>query len=151
MQYQQVGDYSYMIRLQSGEPVIETLTAFLRRIEAGFAGMSAFGAVEWAELAYWNSDTEQYEYRKFEEQMEVVSLGGNCSLKEGEPFLHVHCVLSRHDYSVLGGHLTEARVRPTLEVLLQTGPSQVRRTQDVDSGLYLLDLADKPPQVDDSR
>ena len=83
--------------------------------------------------------------------MEVVSLGGNCSLKEdetglGNPFLHVHCVLSRRDYSVVGGHLREARVRPTLEVWLRTSPTPVRRAHDDATGLDLLDLEGSLPR-----
>src|SRR5438067_5915617 len=100
MRFQQVGDNAYILRLYSGEPIVESLTAFLGKLGAGLASISAIGAVEWAELAYWNAQTKEYEHRRFDEQMEVVSLGGDCSLKEDEtgqskPFLHVHCVLSR--------------------------------------------------------
>ena len=156
MQFQQTDDNSYILRLYSGELVIETLTGFLKELGVGFASMSAIGAVEWAKLAYWNASTEQYEFRRFEEQMEMVSLSGNCSLKEGatgqgDAFLHVHCVLGKHDYSVVGGHLTEAQVRPTLEVWLQTRSNPVRRTHDPESGLDLLDLAGKLDQAGEAE
>lgn len=140
MQFQQFGE-EYIVRLESGEPVMETLTAFLRERNVGFAQAVAIGAVRWAELGYWNADTRDYEFRVFSEQMEVVSFAGNCSIRDGEPFLHIHCTLGRQDFSLIGGHLKEASAHPTLEVWLQTETARVRRARDQDSGLYLLVLA----------
>src|SRR5688500_18017653 len=100
MQFQRM-DNTYIVRLLSGEPVIETLTAFLRDEGVHFASISALGAVEWAELAYWNAESQVYEYRTFEEQAEVVSFLGNCAQKEDGAFLHIHCVLGRRDYTVI--------------------------------------------------
>jgi predicted DNA-binding protein with PD1-like motif len=105
--------------------------------------VSGAGAVEWARLGYWNPDTRAYEYRDFPEQLEVVSFQGDASLKAGEPFLHLHGVFSRRDFSTVGGHIKEARVRPTLEVWLRTEATPVRRARDVASGLDLLDLPER--------
>jgi predicted DNA-binding protein with PD1-like motif len=70
----------------------------------------------------------------------VVSFQGNAALKDGAPFLHIHGVFGRQDFSVYGGHVKEARVRPTLEVWLRTENVPVRRTRDEATGLDLLDL-----------
>ncbi|HLH25268.1 MAG TPA: DUF296 domain-containing protein [Chloroflexota bacterium] len=144
MRFQRFGD-RYILRLETGEPVVETLTAFLRDEEIMFANVSAAGAVQWACLGYWNPTTEQYEYRELAEQLEVVSFQGNASLKDGAPFLHIHGVFGRHDFSVYGGHVKEARVRPTLEVWLRTEDVPVRRTRDAATGLDLLDLPECLP------
>ncbi|HEY0072233.1 MAG TPA: PPC domain-containing DNA-binding protein [Chloroflexia bacterium] len=130
----------YIVRLESGEPVMEMLTAFMQAIGVGFAYIGAIGAVRWARLGYWNPQTKEYEFRDFDEQLEVLSLQGDCSQKDGEPFLHIHCVLGRRDFSTIGGHLNEARVHPTLEVWIRTESAQVSRGPDPASGLDLLDL-----------
>jgi predicted DNA-binding protein with PD1-like motif len=143
VQFQQFDD-RYIVRLESGEPVIETLTAFLRTEGVEFANVSAAGAVESVRLGYWNPSTRAYEYREVEEQMEVVSFQGNASLKDGEPFLHIHGVFGRRDFSVVGGHVKEARVHPTLEAWLRTESLPVRRTRDPATGLDLLDLPERP-------
>jgi len=142
MRFQQFGE-RYIVRLQSGEPVIETLTAFLKEQDIEFATLSAAGAVQWVRLGYWNADTRAYEYREWEEQMEVVSFEGNSALKDGDPFLHLHGVFGRRDFTVIGGHIKEAHVHPTLEVWLRTERIPVRRTPDEASGLDLLDLPDQ--------
>ena len=144
MRFQKFGD-RYIVRLESGEPVIESLTGFLRDERIEFANLSAAGAVRWVHLGYWNAETRAYEYREVAEQLEVVSFQGNGSLKDGEPFLHLHGVFGRRDFSVLGGHIKEARVHPTLEVWLRTEDIAVRRAKDQASGLDLLDLPTRAP------
>jgi predicted DNA-binding protein with PD1-like motif len=39
------------------------------------------------------------------EPMEIVSLYGNISLKDGKPFVHAHVVLSDEKGNARGGHL----------------------------------------------
>jgi predicted DNA-binding protein with PD1-like motif len=143
MRFQQFDD-RYIVRLEDGEPVMQTLTAFLGGQGVAFANLSAAGAVQWARLGYWNAETRVYEYREFEEQLEVVSFQGNASRKVGEPFLHIHGVFGRRDFTVLGGHVQEARVHPTLEVWLRTEVLPVRRAKDRATGLDLLDLPERP-------
>ena len=139
MEYQKLGD-RYIVRLKSGEELMSTLTDFLKREGVQFANLSAAGAVEWIRLGYWNAETREYEYREFEEQLEIVSFQGNCSIKDGQPFLHLHGVFGRRDFSVIGGHIKEARIHPTIEVWLYTEDIAVRRTADQATGLDLLDL-----------
>ncbi len=47
--------------------------------------------------------------------------------------------LGLRDRSARGGHLFEATVRPTVELVLNTYPRPVRRKIDPDTGLPLLD------------
>jgi Plants and Prokaryotes Conserved (PCC) domain len=57
------------------------------------------------------------------------------------PALHLHAVLGKADGSVVGGHLIEAYVRPTLEVILIQPPSYLRKRKDPETGLALIDIA----------
>ncbi|MCA1647396.1 MAG: hypothetical protein LC797_18705 [Chloroflexi bacterium] len=68
---------------------------------------------------------------------------GNSALKAGKPFLHLHGVFGRNDFSAVAGHIKEARVHPTLEVWLRSEEVAVRRSHDATSGLDLLDLPDQ--------
>jgi uncharacterized protein len=142
MRFQQFND-RYVVRLESGESVIQCLTDFLKSERVGFATLTAAGAVSWVHLGYWNPSTKSYEYREFEEQLELVSFEGNSSLKEGAPFLHLHGVFGRRDFSVIGGHIKEARVHPTFEVWLRTEDIAVERKHEPSTGLDLLDLPER--------
>jgi uncharacterized protein len=139
MRFQRSGE-RYIVRLASGEPVIEGLTGLLRSQGVQFANVSAAGAVRSVRLGYWNAESRAYEYRDFEEQLEVVSFQGNASLKQGAPFLHIHGVFGRRDFSTVGGHVKEAVAHPTMEVWLRTEDIAVHRAKDEASGLDLLDL-----------
>jgi predicted DNA-binding protein with PD1-like motif len=143
MRFQRFGD-RYIVRLESGEAVFETLVAFLQAQDVEFSNVSAAGAVRAVTLGHWNAATKEYEYRDVEEQLEVVSFQGNSSLKDGKPFLHVHGVFGRRDFTVYGGHVKEATVHPTLEAWLRTEDVPVRRAHDEASGLDLLDLPGQP-------
>jgi hypothetical protein len=55
--------------------------------------------------------------------------------------LHLHAILGNADGSVVGGHLIEAFVRPTLEGILIQPPSYLRKRKDPETGLALIDIA----------
>lgn len=58
---------------------------------------------------------------------EVLSLQGNVSLKEGEPFVHLHVSLADEDLNARGGHLFSGTVAMTIELLmLELGTDLVR-------------------------
>jgi hypothetical protein len=58
--------------------------------------------------------------------------------KEKKPRLHAHVVVGKRDGTAHGGHLLQARVRPTLEVILTESASYLARRHDPESGLALI-------------
>ncbi len=71
--------------------------------------------------------------------MEVVSLIGDIAVdKSNQPKLHAHVAVAKRDGSMMGGHLMDARVRPTLEVMLEESPAVLRRQMDPESGIALI-------------
>jgi predicted DNA-binding protein with PD1-like motif len=72
-----------------------------------------------------------------DEQIEVLAFTGDVAVDEdGEPQLHAHVVVGKAH----GGHLLEARVWPTLEVVLAQPPTPLRERLDPATGLALIDL-----------
>ena len=131
-------DERFIVRIEAGERVVATLLDGLRREGVGFANLSRQGLS--ARLGFWKPDQRADDDREFDEQLEVVSFVGNASVRDGEPFLHLHVALGRADLSVVGGHLDEAVVHPTIEVWLRTEDVDVQRRRDPATGLDLLDL-----------
>jgi predicted DNA-binding protein with PD1-like motif len=139
MEFQRFGD-RYQLRFESGEKVAETLTAWLKQREMGYATMTGLGAVSRATVSYWNAKKKKYETHTLKEQLEVVSLIGNVTIKDGAPFTHIHVGLGRRDLLIVGGHFNDATVHPTLEISLQPEPASVHRILDESCGLYVMDL-----------
>jgi predicted DNA-binding protein with PD1-like motif len=129
---------TYAVALETGEEVMRTLDAFLNRHDIDTASVSAIGAFQRAVVGYFDWETKQYRRIPVDEQVEVLSLLGDVAIAEGAPSLHVHVVLGRSDGSVIGGHLLEAHVRPTLEVILTQPPSYLRKRKDPVTGLALI-------------
>ncbi len=142
MQFQRFGD-RVQLRFESGENVAATLLEWLASENVGYATMTGLGAVSNATVSYWNSETREYEQHQLDEQMEVVSLVGNVSIKDAEPFTHIHVTLGRRDLSIVGGHLNDAVVHPNLELWLRPEATAIERTLDENSGLYLMDLTER--------
>ncbi len=131
----------YAAVLDIGDEVAECLTRLAadERLTAG--QVSAIGAFESATLAFWDWEKKDYEKIPVREQVEVLSLAGDMTLDEtGGPKLHLHAVLGRRDGTTIGGHLLQARVRPTLEVIVNESPAHLRRVHDPRTGLALIRL-----------
>ncbi len=60
----------------------------------------------------------------------------------GEPMLHAHVVVGKSDGTAHGGHLLEASVRPTMELIIMESSQHLRRRMREDVGAALLDLSD---------
>jgi predicted DNA-binding protein with PD1-like motif len=77
------------------------------------------------------------------EQVEVLSLTGNIAANDGKPKIHAHVVLGKADGTAVGGHLLQATVWPTLELIVEESPVHMHRKSDPETGLALLELNNK--------
>lgn len=142
MQYVREGE-RFQLRFLSGEAFPGPLIEFLGREQIGYAALTGLGAVRGVTVSYWNSETQAYEQHEIDEQMEVVSLVGNVTLRDDAPFIHAHVSLGRSDLSVIGGHVNQLVVHPTLEVWLRPDATPVRRDLDDSCGLYVMQLPEQ--------
>lgn len=133
----------YLIRLQTGEGIIESLTAFCQRHKIKAAVFQGIGTCCRAELGYFRLSKKSYSFRTFRGDYEIASLQGNVSLLAGKPFVHAHIVLGGPDFASRSGHLKEALVQATCEVVLRPLPSGLRRKPDPATGLNLWDWASR--------
>ena len=131
---------TYAVVLDTGDEVIAELGKFVRAQEVEAASVTAIGAFSRAVLGYFQWETKQYKKIAVDQQVEVLSLLGDVAVGDQGPTLHLHAVLGKADGSVVGGHLIEAHVRPTLEVILIQPPSYLRKRKDPETGLALIDI-----------
>ncbi len=92
-------------------------------------------------LGYFDWNVKDYKRNPLREQVEVLSLIGDVAWDElTGPKVHAHVVVGRSDGTTRGGHLLEAHVRPTLEVILVESPAHLRKKYDPESKLALIRL-----------
>ncbi len=129
---------AWALILQTGEEFTDSLNRFAREKDLNAASFTAIGAFQKAVLGYYEWDRKDYKRIPLDEQVEVLALTGDISLEDGQRKLHAHAVVGRSDGSVRGGHLMEAHIRPTLEIVIRESPQTMRRAYDPESGLSLL-------------
>ncbi len=102
------------------------------------ASIKAIGAVQCANIAWYNQQTKEYEEKFFDEEMEILTALGNVSTKDGEIFPHIHITLGKRDFSLIGGHLLpNTKVFACeLEITVFDGATQ-QRSFDEDTKLFL--------------
>jgi predicted DNA-binding protein with PD1-like motif len=110
---------TYVLVLDNGEEAVSSIESFARDHGISAAQLTGIGAFSNAVLGFFEWETKHYRKIPVNEQVEVVSLLGDVALgPDGKQALHPHVVVSRVDGMAMGGHLLEAYVRPTLEVVM---------------------------------
>ncbi|RMG30183.1 MAG: DNA-binding protein [Methanobacteriota archaeon] len=128
----------FFLRLDPDEKIMETLLAFLEDQFIPSGTLMAVGAVKEATLRYFNQKEKTFVEKVFAEPMEVTSLTGNITVKDGTPYVHPHVVLGRRDFSTISGHLQEGVVGPTLEITIQAFDLSIQRIHSEEIGLNIL-------------
>ncbi len=133
------GRRKFVLALEAGENAVESITAFAETHRLGATSLTGIGAFAKASLGYFNPATKEFRQNDIDEQTEVLSMIGNIAIQaDGTHKMHVHVVLGCIDATTRGGHLIEASVRPTLEIVLEESPAHLARGVDAKSGLVLL-------------
>ncbi|WP_254766336.1 PPC domain-containing DNA-binding protein [Salinilacihabitans rarus] len=101
---------AYVARLETGADWRAEIESLADEVGADAAWFTALGAVQDAELWFYDQDDLEYRPIEFDEPLEVASCVGNVSLLDGERFAHTHAVLSRPDGEAVAGHLNAATV-----------------------------------------
>jgi predicted DNA-binding protein with PD1-like motif len=139
--HEDAGQTTYLLVFAPGDEVIGGLTAFAAAHQVAAAHFTAIGAFSQATLGFFDVDAKSYRKLPVHEQVEVVTMAGNVARGDkDEPKIHAHAVLSRASGETRGGHLLEARVRPTLEVVLVESPPHLRRVERPELGFALIDV-----------
>jgi predicted DNA-binding protein with PD1-like motif len=128
----------YQGSLKKGADIIGGLTQVIKERGITVGVVSGIGAVTEAHIGYFNAQTKKYEEVHFRENMEILSLRGNVSIKDGDVFPHLHVVLSKRDFSAVGGHLYAGTTVYAFEfeIVSMEGAPFVRQF-DNDTGLFL--------------
>ncbi len=128
----------HVLIFDTGDEVQKELLQYAREKKIHSAHFTAIGAFSRAVLGYFDWEKKEYLKIPVNDQVECVSLIGDIALGKDGPKLHAHLVVGKRDGSVLGGHLLEAHVRPTLELVLSETPAHLHREVDPESGLALI-------------
>lgn len=128
----------FLGRLERGDDILAGLTEFCNQEDIEAGAINAIGAVEKGVLGYYDQQAGEYREVRIEQAMEIVSLTGNISLRDGKIFLHCHLALADREGHSFGGHLLEGNIAFACEFSVQAYVGEPPlRLHDQASGLFL--------------
>ncbi len=127
-----------LVVINRGEEIMAQLACYAKARNLKSAWMSGLGGAGKLTLGFYNIETKAYEWKEFDEPMEILNLTGNLSWVDGKPFWHVHGTFSGRDFQAVGGHVKELVVGLTCEILITPLDTSLTRTFDDETGLKLL-------------
>lgn len=139
MQYKKFGN-AYVIRLETGEEIIDSLKKFVEneKIEGGF--FYGLGAVKDVTLGYFNLEKKEYKEKSFKEGFELTSLVGDVAFSNDKIIVHTHVTLADEDFKTFSGHLGKAIITATVELVFNPIEEKILKKPDPITGLNLLEL-----------
>ena len=129
---------TFMGRLKFGGDLLEELSAVCEQNDIRLGRTEALGAVQKARVGFYNQKDRKYEFLEIDKPLEITSLTGNISLRDGKPVVHAHVTLSDSKGNAFGGHLAPGTIVFACEFIVHSydGPEYVR-DYDEDTGLPL--------------
>jgi len=135
----QLGDGKrIMARLTHGADLIDEIIAVAKEHHIELAQCWAIGAVKRARLAYYDQDGQAYWEFALDRHLEIVSLIGNVSLRDGQPAVHAHASFADEEGRMYGGHIAAGCEIFACELLLVEYSGEIlEREHDGVTGLPL--------------
>ena len=145
MEYRKEKNAIYL-RIDKGEEVVETIKKVCEkeRVEGGyFQGIGACGR---AVLATWIPEKEDFIHHTLTGMLEMIFLSGNISTDQnGQPFSHSHAIFSylkdNGEVAIAAGHLEEAEISYTGEIVITPAEENIGRMFDEDAGIDVWKLS----------
>lgn len=132
---------TYAVIFDKEDEPMAGLREIARAERLSAAQLTAIGAFSSVVLGYFDRQRKDYRRIEVNEQVELLSLVGDIARSGDEPAVHAHVVVGLRDGTTRGGHLLEAAVWPTMEVVVTESPAHLQKELDEETGLALIRIA----------
>jgi uncharacterized protein len=129
----------YAVIFYQGDEAFTGLLEFAEKYHVTSAHFTAIGALNGATLGCFDPQRKMYKKIPSTGQHEVIGMSGDIALYRGKPVVHTHTVVGSPDGTTRAGHVLEAYVSPTLEVMVTVDPVAMHKRFDPETDLTLID------------
>jgi hypothetical protein len=136
MEYKQMGNH-YVMRVDPGEEILEKIGILCKKENITVGSAVGLGASNRAVVGLFDTVNKVYKKKELTGPMEITSLVGNISTKDGETYLHFHVNLCDEEMRIQGGHMNACYVSATAEITVTKSEGTVERSMDEEIGLNL--------------
>jgi uncharacterized protein len=131
----------YAVIFYQGDEAFSGLLEFAEKYHVTSAHFTAIGALNKATLGWFDPRRKMYKKILINGQHEVIAMSGDIALYQGKPVVHTHMVVGSPDGTTRAGHVLDAYVSPTLEVMVTVDPVAMHKRFDPETDLTLIDPA----------
>ena len=136
MEYRRFGK-TIVMRIDRGEEILTQLKIMAQKENIQLASVRALGATNDFTVGVFKTGEKKYYANHFTGDFEIVSLTGTISTMNGEYYAHLHMSAGDEQGRVFGGHLNEAVISATCEMVVEVIDGRVERAFDETVGLNL--------------
>ena len=137
MEYRKFGD-TYIVRMDPGEEILGQLRVFAEAEQVKLASVTALGAVKNFTVGVFDTGAKVYKSNRFQGVYEIVSLVGTINTMDGAFYCHLHMCAADQEGRAFGGHLNEAVISATCELVISCLPGRTDRVFSDEVGLNLI-------------
>ncbi len=131
-------DHTVLVRIDRDEEITQQLRTVAEKERIRLATVEALGAVSDFTVGVFHTAERKYKANRFQGAYEIVSLTGTVTTKAGAFYHHLHMSAGNEKGEVFGGHLNEAFVSATCEMVIHVIDGEIDRVFDEEVGLNLL-------------
>ena len=136
MEYKRFNN-TIVARIDRGAEILAQIKELALKENIKLAHVSALGATNDFTVGVYKVNEKKYYKNHFVGDFEIVSLTGTINTMNHEFYTHIHMSAGNDSGEVFGGHLNEAIVSATCEVVITIIDGEVDRFLDDETGLNL--------------
>lgn len=123
-------DNKIVARLDIGDDIVSKVMEITEKENIKLATVSAIGAINDLTIGIFKPSDKKYYENHFKDDFELLSLQGNISTMNNEPYVHLHITVGDEEGNAFGGHLNKAIISVTGELFIDIIDGEIDRTVD---------------------
>lgn len=136
MEYKRFGD-TIIARMDKGEEITAQVRKIAEAEQIKLASIEALGALNDFHVGLFDVTEKRFHGNHFHGAYEMVSLTGTINTMNGEFYSHLHMCAADANANVFGGHLVDATISATCEMVIRILDGTVDREYSEEVGLNL--------------
>ncbi len=140
MDYKRIGN-TIIARIDRGEEIHEQVKNLALKENIKLASVQGLGATNNFTVGVFSPKDKKYYPNTFTGDFEIVSIIGTINTMDGEYYCHLHMSCGNDKGEVFGGHLNEATISVTCELVINVIDGIVDRefSDEIGINLYKFD------------
>ena len=137
MEYKNIDSQHILVRLDPNDEIVTSLMQVAKEEKIGLAMVQGLGAVKKVVMGVYNVPEQHYKANTLEGAFEMLSLTGTIDTMAGKPYSHFHIAVGDEQGAAHGGHLNEALISATAEIIITKLAGSVDRRKSEETGLNI--------------